>query len=85
MADGCGSECEPRERGDAGSDLRRRFNDEVPECTGNCDVFRPQRDAHTLLGVVFAMHGVANPPGAVSVGRLGDPSRGLGCSSKCCG
>lgn len=72
----------PRNLGaDVASDLQKV----VPPLAGLINVVGLQRRpgaAGRAAGVVDC--GVT-PPGAVSVGRLGGPSRGLGCGSRCCG
>jgi hypothetical protein len=71
--------------GDAGGDLGGGIHEEVPQGTGDCDILGAERHADTPLGVVLLVDGVVAPVSAVSVGRCGDPSRRLGCCSRCCG
>jgi hypothetical protein len=70
---------------DVAGDLRGRLHEEVPQCPGDRDVVGSQRDANPFLGVVVVVDGVVAPVSAVSVGRHGNPSRGLGCCFRCCG
>jgi len=54
----------------------------VAACSGEAHIFRFERQTQALLGVVGTVHGGVEPLGAVSVGRRGDLSRRLGCSTR---
>jgi hypothetical protein len=70
---------------DVAGNFRRRLYEEVAQGTRDCHIVRAEGDPNALLGVIVLVDRVVAPPSAISVGRLGDPSRGLGCCSRCCG
>lgn len=70
---------------DVAGDLGGGIYEEVAQGTRDCHIVRAKGDPNALFGVVVVVDGVVAPPSAISVGRLGDPSRGLGCCSRCCG
>ena len=53
--------------GDFRGDLRRCLHDEVAQSAGDLDVFRAERDAYPLFGVVVVVDRVVTPPGAIVV------------------
>ena len=53
--------------GDVAGDLGSRLHQEVAQGAGDGDVFRAERDADALLGVVVVVDGVVAPVGAVVV------------------